>query len=180
MTRTASTAPGRRSPRSCAVPFLSPAPEELDAEQHDDRHHGQREGDDITRVVLSLVERPEDVQRRGLGLPGDRAADDQDGPDLADRPGGAQGDAVEQAPSDVRQRDPEERLQLGGPQGPPSPNSRTAASPTTTGDTASGRSTRALTTALPGKRSRERTSDTTTPSTVVTSRASTVMYPVSR
>ncbi len=61
---------------------------------------------------------------------------------------------------------------------PPVPNSRTAARPTTTGETASGRSTIALTSRRPGNRSRARTIATTTPKTEVTTTVSAVMTPV--
>ena len=61
---------------------------------------------------------------------------------------------------------------------PPRPNSRTAISPTTTGDMAIGRSTSALISRLPGKRSRMRTTAMTTPSTLVTTMVINVMTPV--
>ena len=63
---------------------------------------------------------------------------------------------------------------------PPRPNSRIAASPTITGDTASGRSTTALSRPRPANRSRARTSATTTPRTAVTATVITVMTAVSR
>ena len=63
---------------------------------------------------------------------------------------------------------------------PPRPNSSTAMSPTTTGETARGRSTSAETSRFPGKRSRARTSATITPKNVVTTTVIAMITKVSR
>ena len=63
---------------------------------------------------------------------------------------------------------------------PPVPNSRTAASPTVTGESANGRSTTAFMSERPRNRCRTSTHATTSPKNVVTATVITVMIPVSR
>src|SRR6266498_3753554 len=96
--------------RSCPqLPLLTPL-EHLDTHQEGDRDQGEGQRDDVSGCVLILVEGSQDVQGRRLGLAGDGSTHDQDGADLADGPGRRERDAVQQAPPNVLQGHPEERL----------------------------------------------------------------------
>jgi hypothetical protein len=75
---------------------------------------GQGQRDDVRLGCLAFLQCPEDVQGGRLGLALNRSTDDQDRPDLADRPGRREGDSVEQPPTNVRKRDPAKTLRRGG------------------------------------------------------------------
>ena len=84
----------------------SPMFEELDPEQQHDRERGQRQRDDVSLLVLVLLEGSQDVERRGLRLALDEPAHDEHGADLADRSSCGQRDPVQESPSDVREGSP--------------------------------------------------------------------------
>src|SRR3712207_1043899 len=97
---------------------LRPSAESLDHDEERDRDEGEHDRDDVGLRGLALLDRREDVDRRGLGLALDQTADDEDGADLTDRARRREGDAVAERPPDVRHRHAEERLPERGAERP--------------------------------------------------------------
>ena len=105
--------------------------------ERDHRNHAQQGRHRERAGVVVLVVENLDVKRQGVGLAANVSGDDGDRAELAQRAGGAQHHAVEQAPLDVRQRDLENICQ------PLAPSTSAASSSSVPCDSISGISSRA-------------------------------------